>query len=383
MGITENGGLVAGVDAEDRAIGALLGLAVGDAVAASGVPPRSWTSTTATALAIAESWLDLGREDPNDQAKRCVRWNADGPDPGGLVRLVPLALRCWAEADHSSGLPAVVGSLIGGVPAREVLWPEAWNSDRRPREVVAVCDSEDFEAAVLGAIHNVASLDRGSPALVGLLAGARWGATGIPAQWRSELAHGERVASLAGNLFHAGGGSRSDQWPHDRFLHAWWAPPVLAGEYPGHPDPEQAARRLDLLLDAGIRTMVDLTAPADGLVPYDDVLRSVAATRNIEVRHLRFPIPDFGVIDRAGYDNILRAVREQASAGLVYVHCWGGIGRTGTVVGCLLVDSGMGANEALEAMARARAATTRGSRRAPETDRQVGVIRARARAAGH
>ena len=30
-----------------------------------------------------------------------------------------------------------------------------------------------------------------------------------------------------------------------------------------------------------------------------------------------------------------------ADGGAVYVHCWGGIGRTGTVVGCWLVRHGL------------------------------------------
>ena len=32
----------------------------------------------------------------------------------------------------------------------------------------------------------------------------------------------------------------------------------------------------------------------------------------------------------------------------VYIHCWGGIGRTGTVVGCYLVRRGLSGDQALE-----------------------------------
>ena len=34
------------------------------------------------------------------------------------------------------------------------------------------------------------------------------------------------------------------------------------------------------------------------------------------------------------------------------MHCWGGIGRTGTVVGCHLVRSGLTGDDALAAVAR-------------------------------
>jgi len=35
----------------------------------------------------------------------------------------------------------------------------------------------------------------------------------------------------------------------------------------------------------------------------------------------------------------------------VYVHCWAGVGRTGTVIGCLLRESGLAADEALAVIA--------------------------------
>ncbi len=375
-------GLVAGADGQDRAIGALMGLASGDALGASGPPPGAWTGVTAITLAIAESLLDRGEIDPADQARRCARWNVDGQSVGPLLEQAPLAIRNWRDADNARGLVAVVGSLIAGAPAHDLLWSDAWPGARRPREVVAVAEAGSFEEALTGSPGRVPESGRGDLAVVGLLAGARWGGTGIPPAWRAKLPLSERIASLAGNLFDAGSATRPARWPHDQALHAWWAPPVLAGEYPGHPRREQAASRLQLLLDAGVRTFLDLTTPADGLAPYQDVPQRIATTRGLEVDHLRFPIPDFGVIDRAGYDEILGAIAAAGDRGLVYVHCWGGIGRTGTVVGCLLVDSGLSADQALAAMDQARAGTVKAARRAPETDQQIKVIRSRARAAG-
>ncbi len=47
--------------------------------------------------------------------------------------------------------------------------------------------------------------------------------------------------------------------------------------------------------------------------------------------------------------SIMDAVRAVIVSGpAVYVHCLGGIGRTGTVVGCWLQECGLGPDEALE-----------------------------------
>ena len=40
--------------------------------------------------------------------------------------------------------------------------------------------------------------------------------------------------------------------------------------------------------------------------------------------------------------------------GTVYVHCWGGIGRTGTVVGCWLMRHGLDAGDPIRRIAELR-----------------------------
>jgi protein-tyrosine phosphatase len=78
-----------------------------------------------------------------------------------------------------------------------------------------------------------------------------------------------------------------------------------------------------------------------------------------------------------GYDEILDAISESTERGVVYIHCWGGIGRTSTVVGCLLVDAGLDAHAALADITRRRSTTRKAHRAAPETPGQIDVIRAR------
>lgn len=170
-------------------------------------------------------------------------------------------------------------------------------------------------------------------------------------------------------------------WPHDEFVHAWWVEPgvVLAGEYPGDRDPARAIAKLDLLVDHGVRTFVDLTA-RDQLAPYEPYLQQIAARRDLDIRRVAHPIPDMGVIATDDYDAIVDTVEESSTRGAVYVHCWGGIGRTSTVVGCLLVHRGLDADAALATITRLRAGTRKAHLAAPQAATQIEVIRARARA---
>jgi hypothetical protein len=125
---------------------------------------------------------------------------------------------------------------------------------------------------------------------------------------------------------------------------------LVAGEYPGLPPARPAGEvraRVDALLDAGVRTVVDLTDPADGLAPYADVLAGRAAERGLRVAHERLTIRDMDVCDAAHMRRVLDAVDAGLRRGAVYVHCWGGVGRTGTAVGCWLVRHGRTGDEAL------------------------------------
>ncbi|EPS98153.1 phosphatases II [Fomitopsis schrenkii] len=132
---------------------------------------------------------------------------------------------------------------------------------------------------------------------------------------------------------------------------SYWATPFLvACEFPYCPlTPAQLARRctaqkLDTLLAAGVRTFVDLTEPHE-LFPYAPHLAAACAPLGIDPRDVEyhnFPIRDRALPASAAYvRKIIAVLRDNERRGRVAaVHCRGGIGRTGLVVGCWLVDSG-------------------------------------------
>ncbi|MEO8194399.1 MAG: serine/threonine protein phosphatase [Gemmatimonadales bacterium] len=126
---------------------------------------------------------------------------------------------------------------------------------------------------------------------------------------------------------------------------------LVAGQYPGDLHPENGREKLRSLVEFGVDYFVDLTSPDDPLEPYKEELRVAAGERGIEYRS--FPIPDMGITDPETMNRILDDLDSAADAGrMTYVHCWGGVGRTGTVIGCYLVRRGRTGDEALKEVQR-------------------------------
>jgi ADP-ribosyl-[dinitrogen reductase] hydrolase len=303
---------------DDRRRGAILGLAVGDALGAAvefespgtfpevtgyraGGPhrlgPGEWTDDTSMALALADSITEAGW-DVADQAARYVAWWKTGkysvngrcfdigmttalalerfqakgdprrsgdPSPrasgnGSIMRLAPVPVAYhglfpdqWellvdrlvesSRPTHASpqcrsacayfGL--VLCGLLHGLPREEVLAPD-WEPVRRARErarfhpeilevargsfrtkqppdiygsgyvvksleaaLWAFHDAADFRQAVLRAVNLGDDADT-TGAVCGQLAGAFFGESGIPAEWRRDLAGRELIEPILGRL---------------------------------------------------------------------------------------------------------------------------------------------------------------------------------------
>ncbi|WP_149535569.1 ADP-ribosylglycohydrolase family protein [Siccirubricoccus phaeus] len=295
--------------ARDRALGCLLGLAVGDAVGTTleftardsqppltdmvgggpfALAPGEWTDDTTMALCLAESLLAEGELDQEDLMARFRRWlergentvkghcfdigittraaierYIAGSDPaagsyapeaagnGSLVRLAPLAIfrrgdRRLAEQEavkqsrttHAAPevldacklftsmlIDALTGADRYGATRQrvmalspKVLFISAGEYKAKPRAAIratgyvvhtleaalwAVWETENFRDAVLLAANLGEDADSVA-AVAGQLAGALYGASGIPATWRAKLAQGERIAALAEALFEKG-----------------------------------------------------------------------------------------------------------------------------------------------------------------------------------
>jgi protein-tyrosine phosphatase len=150
---------------------------------------------------------------------------------------------------------------------------------------------------------------------------------------------------------------------------------VLAGEYPaGGPDGERR-ERLNSLLDAGIRSFLDLTE-AHELQPYHALLQEIASERGISVQYRRMSVPNRGIPTVDHMQAILRHIGDEIDAKRpIYVHCWGGIGRTGTVVGCWMINGGTcSAERAIARIADLRRRTPHATVASPETTEQAEFV---------
>lgn len=113
---------------------------------------------------------------------------------------------------------------------------------------------------------------------------------------------------------------------------------------------------------------LDLTEEKERLEPYID--RAGGAI------YMRRPIRDLDCCSEAEMNGILDVIDAARDSGdTVYVHCWGGVGRTGTVVGCWLVRHGLSGEQALRRIKELRDPTPKGWRESPETPSQRRMVR--------
>lgn len=133
------------------------------------------------------------------------------------------------------------------------------------------------------------------------------------------------------------------------FPRSYWVVPgrFLAGFYPGDRRPSLMKEKLAGLIACGIRCVINLQEPdevdQDGMffVDYAPVLEGLSGNASPVTLH-RMPIPDLGIPSPEFMERILDLIDDAMEQDRpVYVHCWGGRGRTGTVVGCWLARHGI------------------------------------------
>lgn len=155
----------------------------------------------------------------------------------------------------------------------------------------------------------------------------------------------------------------------------WAGEHLLAGPRPAHAERATQRKNCKALLAAGVRCVIDLTAPNEPATA-----RVLLQRLDEELVWIRVPILNGDVPSVPALQTILDLIdlntkRERVT----YVHCQGGLGRTGTVVACHWIRHGEmpeGDTDAIiEELKRRREGQPHGHKSSPETGRQLRLIR--------
>ena len=210
--------------------------------------------------------------------------------------------------------------------------------------------------------------------IAGGLAGIYWGFDGIPSDWQGRMRDRIQIAAATDRLLEPLGWYTSSSRPLrvDRVdlssvpglaaapggLGMTFLPGKRSNGWTGpwwrDLDEDGDALRTVHGVDALLLLVEDPELQTCG-VP--DIAERLPREHDVEV--IRFPVPDMDVpADPVAYRTMLTDVRARIEGGdTVAVACRGGLGRTGTAVGCLLVMAGLPPEEAIALTRRSRPGT--------------------------
>ena len=142
----------------------------------------------------------------------------------------------------------------------------------------------------------------------------------------------------------------------------------ISFRYPGRVYERDLDADFALLREAGVRRLILLVEDAELRRWSDPRIVERGSASGVEV--IRHPVPDgHAPATSEEMRRIQAEIREARSTANVAVACMGGVGRTGTVAACALVDAGMSADEAIATVRAVRHPT------AVETDEQEQFVR--------
>lgn len=145
---------------------------------------------------------------------------------------------------------------------------------------------------------------------------------------------------------------------------------IYAGEYAG--DKVAPLAKVRQFIAFGITHFVDFTEEGE-LSPYAQYLPKECSYRRFPIKDVSVPGSCREVFDLMEYIASVIAKPDNK----VYIHCWGGVGRTGTIVACLYEYLGENYEDAVRHLRESfRQCPKSQWRQTPETDKQLKFVKA-------
>jgi protein-tyrosine phosphatase len=162
------------------------------------------------------------------------------------------------------------------------------------------------------------------------------------------------------------------------FENSYWVLPntLIAGQIPTSLEQEETELKLNRLIELNVKAVINLMEPKErnrqGELFYD--YRQYLKNKNIQTHS--FPVVDLSIPTTQTMSSVLNLIDDYRSKDqLVYIHCWGGIGRTGTVVGCYLKRIGLADNyNVFETIRSLKQYSGLANRLSPETEEQMNFV---------
>lgn len=162
------------------------------------------------------------------------------------------------------------------------------------------------------------------------------------------------------------------------FERSYWVIPnkLIVGEIPSAIEERETFQKLDGLIQTNVKLVINLMEEDEVNLedkPFPDYFQYLNE-RGVET--IRIPIEDMYIPTKETMHEILNIINKITKENkIVYVHCWGGIGRTGTVVGCFLKQFQMAYNHnVFEFIDYLKRTTSIAQRLSPETEEQRNFI---------
>ena len=222
------------------------------------------------------------------------------------------------------------------------IWSTGYVLHTLEASIWCLLNSVNYKDAVLKAVNLGGDTDT-TAAVTGGLAGLLYGKDTMPKPWIRKLARTKDIDDLAIRLEARYEGKRFVKSNKSvPFYSSYWVieGKLMAGETPVSFEKTETIKKLNGLVNLNVGAVINLMEEDEkdyfGELFYD--YSTYLEDKDIKVH--RHAIKDMDIPSPIQMMRILKQIEYYTNQNkIVYIHCWGGIGRTGTVVGCCLLQN--------------------------------------------